>query len=1111
MRADLGPHAAEVADVPDDQLVDRLYASVADRGIAKPDFNRRIAEKYTPKTGFGQALGQVGRNVAANAFQYAGRGLEGVGNTAWAGAGWGIDPSIPRPPSGTEERVASEITGAIRGPGYEEMRQQVPGGPVGRFAFSNPLDVAGLVAAPAELATQIPKIAAARAARRAAEAAQVETARITGLMPATPPGLLQAGVEQMRPAPAMTAGPQAAGMLEYKPRPGRTFVAGEAGTVVESPAIARGAEGRLKIVPSKPEMSLDFWPSRDSQWPIEKDMAWNRLSPEEQFKVGTLIDARDAPKDFNVPRHPPTPDAVEPASVQAPPPPPGTEGFRRLIAGERTDPRGMQRGHVPSEGPMTIPGPPPPPGTPAFNEIIRRTTPRSGAPQTSEVMREGSGPFSTSMLGTAQLSAGARRMRAAMSGVPTQHTAQGEAGMVQAGKALDFRALPDGYQGPPVPARIQGRLAASAMTPGPSGPQAPMLSVPGAGKKKLPGIARGLRYDMNTLERNLRDILPKAHADAAIRDVVEPLRESGTNGAGFMNSLFHRLEDYGTKLGIAKGSKEDAIAASLGEGKATLDQVKAAFPDRWQDIQNWSDTARKVYKDLLTKINRVREQHGLEPVPERPDYITHTRQMGNMFERFGDLIHESGASPFMADRFAQPQRPGFRYGLHRRGMSKTVGIYESLESYVPAASHQIFMTGPIQRLRGFQGEIESAVAAGNTDWKHFAKYIDRYTNDVAGTPSAVDAWIMDQVQPISLRLSDALTRRTSVNMIAGNPSSALTNLIPFFTQAIHTTDPKAMARGLMEVQRTLLADPAFIGGVRSGFLTRRYAKTNLGRTKMQQAEHAMRSVFLATDEPVARTIVAGKYYEGIGKGLAPEAAMKQADAYAASVITDRSTGQVPLIFKHRWARPATQFQIEVLNQAMHTLKDVPRDMGYSKAKVAQVLTRMAVGSYVFNELYYRVVGRRPAFDPIHVVQRTVQQARRGDDMGDILDPTDPRSAMGEAVQNAPFGNLLGGPGGRFPVEAGLPDVIGLMKGDARWSKELKKPATYIAPPFAGAQAKKMIEGVQALKAGEVRSTPGKRYSTGRYMYDVPEDELARVLLFGKGSTPEAREFYENKR
>ena len=133
--------------------------------------------------------------------------------------------------------------------------------------------------------------------------------------------------------------------------------------------------------------------------------------------------------------------------------------------------------------------------------------------------------------------------------------------------------------------------------------------------------------------------------------------------------------------------------------------------------------------------------------------------------------------------------------------------------------------------------------------------------------------------------------------------------------------------------------------------------------------------------------------------------------------------------------------------------------------------------------------------------------------------------LGEAAEQTPFvGGLVGG--GRIPISSALPDVENLGKaalydkwsGEKRLStaaKELSKPLLYIAPPFGGGQAKKVVEGIKAAAEGGSYSlnSDGEKLLQYPVYSDTPGDAARSIIqssIFGKTSLPEAKEWINSE-
>jgi hypothetical protein len=292
-----------------------------------------------------------------------------------------------------------------------------------------------------------------------------------------------------------------------------------------------------------------------------------------------------------------------------------------------------------------------------------------------------------------------------------------------------------------------------------------------------------------------------------------------------------------------------------------------------------------------------------------------------------------------------------------------------------------------------------------------------------------------------------------------------------------------------------------IEGVKSDLLTRRYPLNSIETNWFDTAKEALNSLFRIVDQFTARSIIAGKYYEGIEKGLSPEEAMKIADDYTARIIADRSWGQLPNLMGSKTLGIITQFQTEINNMFSNIIKDIPKQYKGNAMKVINALITFSILSYLYNEASEKVTGRRPTIDPIYAVLTL---------MG--VSPLGKNKAIGKKIWNTivdmggnlPFGNIFV-QGGRFPISAGLPDWNKVLNNPELRINELMKPLYYFALPIAGGQAKKTIEGTSAFMKG------GSFTPKGRMRYRIEQDfsNFLRGFLFGKNSFPEAIE-YRNK-
>ena len=604
-----------------------------------------------------------------------------------------------------------------------------------------------------------------------------------------------------------------------------------------------------------------------------------------------------------------------------------------------------------------------------------------------------------------------------------------------------------------------------------------------------------------TLERNIEKVAGK---DAPIvkQFITEPIKVNETNRANFINKVRTNFADRLRNWGIGINSREDKLIQRFGEGNISLQELQKATL-KWQQVQEASGYFRKIYDNLLEQINTVRTANGYEAIPKRADYFRHFQELGTIFKNMGVVFKENKLPTEISGltNIFRPGKPFTNAELQRIGGKFTESAIQGMDNYLDSVSKQIFHTDSVQRVRALEKYIRFAGEAGKTNLPDFVANLGEYGNLVAGKKATLDRSFESIGGRGIYSLANMLRSRTSGNMIGGNISSALTNFIPF-TQSLSTTSKTASVRGIFDAMISPLTGKFNqIDDIASSFLTRRYPKEAIQKKMGEKVASGFNWLFKTIDEFSAKSIVAGKYYEGLQKGLSKLEAMRFADDFASRTITDRSWGQLPNLMNTRTMGPITQFQTEINNMFSNITHDFPR-LANSKLGLASSLGQFVIYSYLFNSLFEKVAGRRPSIDPIYAALTIAGVNEEGKD-----------KSIGKRLALAGYdigGNLpfTGGiTGGRLPISAGIPDIYGALKGTANWKRELAKPAYFLLPPFGGLQAKKTYEGLRDISKGFSESAKG----LVRYPIKQTATNYIKGGLFGATTLPEAREYFNKER
>lgn len=613
-----------------------------------------------------------------------------------------------------------------------------------------------------------------------------------------------------------------------------------------------------------------------------------------------------------------------------------------------------------------------------------------------------------------------------------------------------------------------------------------------------------IRLSTDTMERNVEKVFPPEEA-AKINDFgIKAIRKNETDRASFVTNLYKEIQ---TKVvqgwGIRARSLESKLVQQLGEGSITIDHVRAAAPGKVEQIQKAVTYFRQKYDELWHLWNEARALHGLPPIGKIDNYFRHFPDFGSFLENFLPT-NSTGKLPTaisgITDYF-KSRTPWSSAAMRRTGEKTALDAVSGMQNYIEVASRAIFHTDSVQRGRLLEKYLRNAAdaTANNPDvtkrvnLPNFAANLNDWVNLVSGKQARLDRAIESVVGRPALSFMRSVIRRFGLNVIGGNVSAATTHSIPL-VYTLATTDTASAFRGLMiTLPKPFMADFSVIGGQKSSFLTRRFMMKNIDPTVGEKVGTAISKPFQWADEFISHFAVASKFEEGIAHGLSSEEAMAQADNYAARVIGDRSTGNLPNLMNTKTLGMITQFQIEVNDNLRVLMHDVPKWAGGNPARVGLALTKFAVYSYMFNQVMQTIKGSGKGLDPINMglTLAGLNDAGAGKTSMERL-----QAFGGELAGELPFTSVL--TQGQYPVLQGIP-IADAMKGD--WGTAIQKFASAFASPVGGGvQLMKSAQGINAWRAGVVTDASGKTITP------IPQTlpTLFQGTLFGKSAFPSVR-------
>ena len=256
----------------------------------------------------------------------------------------------------------------------------------------------------------------------------------------------------------------------------------------------------------------------------------------------------------------------------------------------------------------------------------------------------------------------------------------------------------------------------------------------------------GIRYQRETMERNIRDIARKGKvsdekANEFINKYFWPVHENESKRKNYLVEQQDRIKALKLDRQVRKGNlvSESYAVQWLGEaefnrdylkqhprveqrGGMTFDEWNAAIQEFEKQNPNLDlgkvrgavKVFHEVYDKLFQDMNQVRIENGYEPVNYLQGYFPHFQENeegGSILQKFARAAGiEGDVSPLPAtiNGLTANFKPGIRYMANiqnRLGYATAYDALQGFDRYIEVATDVIFHTADIQRLRALATQI----------------------------------------------------------------------------------------------------------------------------------------------------------------------------------------------------------------------------------------------------------------------------------------------------------------------------------------------------------------------------------------------------------------------
>ena len=472
--------------------------------------------------------------------------------------------------------------------------------------------------------------------------------------------------------------------------------------------------------------------------------------------------------------------------------------------------------------------------------------------------------------------------------------------------------------------------------------------------------AAGILYSRETMERNIRDIVPDQElADQINRAYFQPVHEAAAKANRAKNGYRDRVR--GLKLS-RKAAKGDTVSEAhavqlLGEAEDNiqmLEQSQGRMEKRdgktledWRGVvQNlWAENPgldqekirgavqefRAIYDELFQQMNEARVRNGYEPVNYRKGYFPHFQPGGEgIVALFGKALGIDTAVntlPTTINGLTHTFKPGIQWfgnAQERLGFNTVYDAVEGFDRYIEGVADVIYQTDNIQALRalgaqaryrtgddGLREQVDAVRAREDISDAEKQTLIDEINQK---GKFALNNFVVELDEYTNL-LANKKSRgdrdmeqrmgRRMYRIMKGLEGRVAANMVAV-NPASWLTNFVPLTQGwgtldngmlLKGMWDTLKAYRTDDGIVdMSSFLTNRRGSDPIVKTWSQSVSAALSSPMEYIDQFTADSLVRGRYQQNLKHGMSEAAAMEEADAWAAGVMADRSKGATPTLF-----------------------------------------------------------------------------------------------------------------------------------------------------------------------------------------------------------------------
>ena len=497
-------------------------------------------------------------------------------------------------------------------------------------------------------------------------------------------------------------------------------------------------------------------------------------------------------------------------------------------------------------------------------------------------------------------------------------------------------------------------------------------------------------------------------------------------------------------------------------------------------------------------------------IPKRDNYYRHFQEMTEGFKALHNIFDTPAEISSQLAGTSEYTKPNTKYlGIAQKRTTNETE-YDAVKgflNYLEPATYAINIDPFTTELRAITKTIKSNTADTKNANK-LIEYLDDFANSLAGKTNPFDRSLQKLTNRKTIKTIEWLSNRIKSNAVLGNINSSISQILNLPQVVGKIKDPVKIAQGVFDLAtgKGKYQD--------SQFIQERYhsdIESQFNTKLLQQPKKFATWMLGALDEGVTKTGWNAVYRQAIEKGI--ENPVQYADDTMRNLVAGRGVGERTLAQESKLVNLIMPFTVETGNY-WRVMKDFIDEKDFGG-----MLITFVVG-WLLNKGIEAIGASGKTFDPIDAIYDAITEEditlleRFGRVGGEILSSM----PMGQqiATMYPEYGADLGVV--KLPTRESLfgsNDPTRFGTGNM-FTNIFQHPITSVAMPWGGTQARRTLEGIEAIIKGGDYKTNSKGEEQLKFPVSLEDmnpaekfGKITQILTLGKNSTSEAKDYFEN--